>query len=168
MPRPSWLRTTPTNATGNSNTASGVNALFSNTTGHHNTATGAGSLVGNSTGSKNTAIGVAALNQSTGNKNIGIGFQAGGTVGKQAIAVLAPVFAPAVAQDPDAAPVRVLDGVVPADERDDVVRLRVVALGRVVDAAPVAGEATMSGSWNHACTAMQSMVPISKNGSVPR
>jgi hypothetical protein len=66
------------NTTGANNTASGVLALFQNTSGNENTATGANALFDNSTGIRNTAVGRSALRHSTGNKNIAIGFQAGG------------------------------------------------------------------------------------------
>ena len=42
------------------NTATGLNSLFSNTTGSQNTANGAGSLYSNTTGSQNTAYGFTA------------------------------------------------------------------------------------------------------------
>jgi hypothetical protein len=67
----------PSNTTGNFNTASGVNALLSNTTGNDDTASGVFALNQNITGFGNTAVGRNALLNSTGNKNIGIGFQAG-------------------------------------------------------------------------------------------
>jgi hypothetical protein len=85
------------NTAGGSNTASGFNALFSNTAGFTNTASGAFALVSNTTGNDNTASGHSALSEnvtgfgntavgrnalfnSHGNKNIGIGYQAGETL----------------------------------------------------------------------------------------
>jgi len=65
------------NTTGERNTANGISALFVNSTGSFNTATGNLALFNNSTGVRNTAVGSEALYNSTGNKNIGIGFQAG-------------------------------------------------------------------------------------------
>jgi hypothetical protein len=65
------------NTTGDFNTASGVLALYNNTTGSENTAVGGEALYLNSSGERNTAIGTNALAGSTGNKNIGIGYQAG-------------------------------------------------------------------------------------------
>jgi hypothetical protein len=53
------------NTTGNSNTASGVQALFSNTTGANNTASGYAALLSNTTGVQNTASGAAALYYNT-------------------------------------------------------------------------------------------------------
>jgi Chaperone of endosialidase len=62
------------NTAGSLNTATGPNALFSNTTGNFNTASGGGALFGNSTGSNNTAIGFDALDtNSTGTNNTAIG-----------------------------------------------------------------------------------------------
>ena len=69
------------NSTGYANTASGSFALSSNTTGYQNTATGLGALLFNTTGIRNTAVGINALHNSTGTKNIGIGYQAGVTLG---------------------------------------------------------------------------------------
>jgi len=65
------------NTTGERNTAIGISALFVNSTGSLNTASGNLALFNNSTGIKNTAVGSEALYSSTGNRNIGIGFQAG-------------------------------------------------------------------------------------------
>ena len=65
------------NTTGGSNTASGVSALISNTTGNDNTASGGLALRDNITGFGNIAVGRSALLNSTGNKNIGIGYKAG-------------------------------------------------------------------------------------------
>ncbi len=60
--------------TGDDNTASGVQALFSNTYGEHNTATGAYALYYNTAGSNNTAFGQTALNSNiTGGNNTAIG-----------------------------------------------------------------------------------------------
>jgi Chaperone of endosialidase len=68
------------NFTGNYNTASGFVALASNTTGDDNTASGRLALSVNVTGFGNTAVGRSALLNSTGNKNIGIGYRAGSTL----------------------------------------------------------------------------------------
>jgi hypothetical protein len=65
------------NTSGVHNTASGRNALRNNTTGDDNTASGHLALEGNITGFGNTAVGRDALLNSTGNKNIGIGYRAG-------------------------------------------------------------------------------------------
>ena len=65
------------NTTGSSNTASGTDALSRNTTGSFNTATGSDALRNNLTGIKNTALGYQALMDSTGDRNIAIGFRAG-------------------------------------------------------------------------------------------
>ncbi len=54
------------NVSGVGNTAAGAQALFSNTSGTNNTATGVFALVGNTTGSGNTATGVLALADNTG------------------------------------------------------------------------------------------------------
>jgi hypothetical protein len=62
------------NGTGNSNTSSGWQALFSNTTGNNNTASGINALSGNTTGGNNIGLGSAAgVNLTTGNNNIDIG-----------------------------------------------------------------------------------------------
>jgi uncharacterized coiled-coil protein SlyX len=53
------------NTSGDSNTASGANALSGNTTGVNNTANGLGALFGNTTGNENTAVGFEALSSST-------------------------------------------------------------------------------------------------------
>ena len=59
------------------NTAIGVDALFSNTTGDYNTANGYWALYSNTTGSDNTANGAGALYGSTaGNSNTANGYQA--------------------------------------------------------------------------------------------
>jgi hypothetical protein len=68
------------NTTGVNNTATGADALHANETGTLNTATGANALLLNVSGEKNTAVGYNALMNSTGNKNIGIGLQAGTTL----------------------------------------------------------------------------------------
>jgi trimeric autotransporter adhesin len=65
------------NTTGIGNTAIGVNALVTNTTGHSNTAIGGGALFHNFTGMSNTAIGANALNNTNGNNNVALGFDAG-------------------------------------------------------------------------------------------
>ena len=70
----------PNNTTGDHNTASGAGALQSNTTGNDNTASGFLALDANVTGFGNTAVGSNALSNSHGNKNIGIGYQAGTTL----------------------------------------------------------------------------------------
>lgn len=61
------------NNTGTQNTAVGVLALATNTTGIQNTALGTHTLISNITGSFNTALGDAALLNTTGSNNIGIG-----------------------------------------------------------------------------------------------
>jgi hypothetical protein len=59
------------------NTANGVNALFSNTTGVSNTANGVNALLNNTTGGNNTANGVnALLNNTTGGNNTANGSNA--------------------------------------------------------------------------------------------
>jgi trimeric autotransporter adhesin len=65
----------PSSATGGgSNTAVGINALFSNTTGNQNTAIGYSSLFFNTTGIANTALGIGSLlSNTTGNANVAIG-----------------------------------------------------------------------------------------------
>src|SRR5215470_924387 len=65
------------NLTGFANTACGGFALHDNTTGNSNTASGADALASNTTGFANTALGSFALVESTGNKNIAIGYNAG-------------------------------------------------------------------------------------------
>jgi len=62
---------------GLSNTAFGNFALRNLTTGSSNSAFGASALRLDVTGSKNTAVGHKALRNATGEKNIGIGYQAG-------------------------------------------------------------------------------------------
>jgi len=62
------------NTTGYSNTANGLEALYSNTTGTANTAIGTGALSGNTTGGENTVLGYnAGVSLTTGNNNIDIG-----------------------------------------------------------------------------------------------
>jgi endosialidase-like protein len=62
---------------GNSNTANGVNALYSDTSGSFNTANGRGALLKNSTASYNTADGYQALNNNnTGQDNTATGASA--------------------------------------------------------------------------------------------
>ena len=57
-----------------SNTANGINALYSNTTGNNNTANGKSALYSNTTGDENTANGVYALeSNTTGRWNTAIG-----------------------------------------------------------------------------------------------
>ena len=65
------------NTTGSANTATGAAALDNHITGDNNTATGFHALFSNGSGARNTALGTNALVQSTGNKNIAIGFRAG-------------------------------------------------------------------------------------------
>ena len=65
------------NTTGGYNTASGVYALNSNTTGGYNTASGVHALHSNTTGSYNTAAGMHALHSNTtGSNNTAAGMQA--------------------------------------------------------------------------------------------
>jgi trimeric autotransporter adhesin len=62
------------NTTGSANTATGEAALFYNTTGVHNTAMGSGALLSNVSGNYNTAVGEAALySNNTGGSNTAIG-----------------------------------------------------------------------------------------------
>jgi len=68
------------NTTGSGNTAIGVAALGINLIGDDNTALGTGALILNDSGIRNTAVGRNALFNSTGNKNIAIGFNAGATL----------------------------------------------------------------------------------------
>jgi hypothetical protein len=64
-------------ATGNSNTANGMYALYNNTTGVRNTASGYRALYSNTTGNYNTASGYQALfNNTTGNSNTANGMSA--------------------------------------------------------------------------------------------
>ena len=59
------------NATGSSNTATGISALSNNTDGNENTATGAGALLGFRTGDNNIALGAGAgASLHTGDNNI--------------------------------------------------------------------------------------------------
>jgi hypothetical protein len=61
-------------STGDSNTATGYQALFFNAAGNNNTASGARSLITNDTGSNNTAVGNNALSFNTaGSNNTGLG-----------------------------------------------------------------------------------------------
>src|SRR5262249_32354224 len=63
---------------GDSNTASGFDALFSNTTGNSNTATGVDALTLNTTGGSNTTTGANALfSNTTGRENTAIRARAG-------------------------------------------------------------------------------------------
>jgi len=65
------------NNTGQANTATGFQSLFSNTTGSDNTANGAFALFTNTEGIENTATGESALaSNSTGNANTATGFNA--------------------------------------------------------------------------------------------
>jgi hypothetical protein len=76
-----------------SNTASGLEALFSNTTGSNNTADGLLALENNTAGHDNTAQGFQALkSNTTGNNNIALGSNAGGnlTTGSNDIDIGAP------------------------------------------------------------------------------
>jgi trimeric autotransporter adhesin len=62
------------NTTGGSNTASGVEALYSNTAGFQNTASGFQALFFDTAGSNNTAVGVGALvGNFTGDSNTAVG-----------------------------------------------------------------------------------------------
>jgi hypothetical protein len=61
----SGLNALYSNTTGDNNTASGVSALYSNTTGVNNTASGVSALQSNTTGYNNTASGVSALYYNT-------------------------------------------------------------------------------------------------------
>jgi hypothetical protein len=65
------------NTSGSDNTANGQAALHANTTGSLNTASGRLALGGNVSGTGNTALGFLALKQSTGNRNIAVGQEAG-------------------------------------------------------------------------------------------
>jgi Chaperone of endosialidase len=67
---------TPTNLTGNWNTASGFQALYKNTTGSDNTASGLSALYTNTTGKNNTAIGEAALHNNNQTNNTALGLAA--------------------------------------------------------------------------------------------
>ncbi len=64
------------NTTGNYNTADGMDALFHNTAGVYNTADGMNALASNTTGYNNTASGAYALAGSTGNGNTANGYSA--------------------------------------------------------------------------------------------
>ena len=65
------------NTEGSGNTATGLKALRSNITGASNTATGQNALYSNTIGGTNTATGYRALFGSTGDGNVGLGFNAG-------------------------------------------------------------------------------------------
>ena len=65
------------NTDGLANTATGLDALRNNTTGDANAAVGVDALFNNSAGLRNTAMGTEALKRTTGNDNIGIGYEAG-------------------------------------------------------------------------------------------
>src|SRR3989338_7788847 len=65
------------NNSGNSNSAMGVNALYSNTTGSYNLAMGRNALYSNTTGTSNSAMGVSALySNTTGTYNSAMGVSA--------------------------------------------------------------------------------------------
>jgi hypothetical protein len=65
------------NTSGYRNTANGYAALYDNTTGNYNTANGYYALVNNTTGSSNTAAGYGALqNNTTGSSNTAAGYGA--------------------------------------------------------------------------------------------
>src|SRR4051794_16655249 len=67
----------PGGGNANSNTADGIQALFSNTSGNANTATGVGAIYKNTTDTGNTATGMAALgSNTTGSSNTAIGTKA--------------------------------------------------------------------------------------------
>ena len=68
------------NITGVENTATGANALPNQTQGERNTANGFSALLLNTEGIRNTAIGAFALQNSTGDRNIGLGHAAGSGV----------------------------------------------------------------------------------------
>ena len=68
------INTLYSNTTGNQNTAVGYSSLFANTTGIANTAFGSGSLLSNTTGNSNVAIGVDTLDvNTTGSNNTALG-----------------------------------------------------------------------------------------------
>ncbi|NVN92828.1 MAG: tail fiber domain-containing protein [Desulfuromonadales bacterium] len=76
--------------TGDTNTASGANALHGNTSGSYNTATGASSLISNNSGGRNTATGTYALQNNIGgsyNTAIAYGSLIGNTGGSGNTAV---------------------------------------------------------------------------------
>ena len=83
------------NTSGFNNTASGWNALRSNITGAGNTASGVEALYSNTAGSFNTAIGRLALHDSTGARNIALGYEAGSnsTTGSDSIFIGNPGLA---------------------------------------------------------------------------
>jgi len=77
------------NTTGNGNTANGYNTLYSNTTGSANTANGVQALYSNTTGGYNTANGVSSLfSNTTGNYNTanGVGSLRNNTTGGENVA----------------------------------------------------------------------------------
>ena len=67
-------------STGAANVAVGSQTMQATTSGGFNTAVGYQSLITNSTGAGNTAVGSLALNLSTGQQNIGIGYNAGSSI----------------------------------------------------------------------------------------
>jgi hypothetical protein len=69
------------NTTGDGNTAVGASALSHNMTGSHNTAMGEDALIGNTINNNSTAVGWRALFNVTGDRNIGLGREAGLHVG---------------------------------------------------------------------------------------
>jgi hypothetical protein len=78
------------NSTGDYNTSTGVNALYNNNIGSQNTAYGAYTLNSNNTGNYNTANGVNALhNNTTGSENTAYGWQAlfSNVTGRKATAI---------------------------------------------------------------------------------
>ncbi len=75
------------NTTGTTNTAVGIAALMRNTSGDHNVAIGGSSLYENTVGMDNTAVGQVALRRTTGSRNVGVGFGAGGLISDPAFNV---------------------------------------------------------------------------------
>ena len=65
------------NTAGSNNTANGLSALFSNSTGNNNTACGVSALGANMSGHDNMAAGFCALSNKTGSFNIALGSNAG-------------------------------------------------------------------------------------------
>jgi len=65
------------NISGSANTGIGFEALASNKNGQNNVALGYLAFTNGTTGSNNTAVGTEALGYSSGNNNIGVGFEAG-------------------------------------------------------------------------------------------
>jgi trimeric autotransporter adhesin len=63
-----------------SNTANGLQALYSNIGGRYNTGMGVQALYSNSSGNSNTATGYRALSSDTGSNNIGLGYNAGSSL----------------------------------------------------------------------------------------